>query len=53
MIRSALVFGGSGQIGVPVVARLLENAWQVHAVSRRPHANGERLSWVRGDLEHV
>ena len=52
-MRSALVFGGSGQIGVPVIERLLANGWQVVAVSRTPQADRERLTWLRGDLQQV
>ena len=52
-MRSALVFGGSGQIGVPVIERLLANGWQVVAVSRTPQVDRERLSWLRGDLQQA
>ena len=52
-MRSALVFGGSGQIGVPVVERLLADGWQVIAVSRAQQADRERLAWLRGDLQQV
>ena len=50
-MRSALVFGGSGQIGVPVTERLLANGWQVVAVSRTAQADRERLTWLRGELD--
>jgi nucleoside-diphosphate-sugar epimerase len=52
-MRSALVFGGSGQIGAPVIERLLAEGWQVVAVSRTAQAGRERLSWLRGDLQQV
>lgn len=52
-MRSALVFGGSGQIGVPVTERLLANGWQVLAVSRTAQADRERLTWLRGDLQQA
>lgn len=52
-MRSALVFGGSGQIGVPVIERLLADGWRVVAVSRTAHADRERLSWLRGDLREA
>lgn len=52
-MRSALVFGGSGQIGAPVIERLLANGWQVVAVSRTPQADRERLTWLRGDLQQA
>ena len=52
-MRNALVFGGSGQIGVPVIERLLASGWQVVAVSRTPQADRERLSWLRGDLQQA
>jgi len=52
-MRNALVFGGSGQIGVPVIERLLADGWQVVAVSRTPQADRERLTWLRGDLQRA
>jgi len=45
----ALVFGGSGQIGRPLLALLVQAGWEVHALSRQPQpADGVR--WLRGDL---
>ncbi|MGH8026326.1 MAG: NAD-dependent epimerase/dehydratase family protein [Pseudoxanthomonas sp.] len=52
-MRNALVFGGSGQIGVPVIERLLANGWRVTAVSRAPQAERSELKWLRGDLQRV
>ena len=52
-MRSALVFGGSGQIGAPVIERLLANDWRVTAVSRAAQAGHEKLEWLRGDLQGV
>ncbi|HET6782575.1 MAG TPA: NAD-dependent epimerase/dehydratase family protein [Pseudoxanthomonas sp.] len=52
-MRDALVFGGSGQIGVPVIERLLVNGWRVTAVSRAPQADRAELKWLRGDLQRV
>ena len=52
-MRNALVFGGSGQIGVPVIERLLANDWRVTAVSRAPQTEHGQLRWLRGDLQRV
>ena len=52
-MRHALVFGGTGQIGTPVLQQLLANGWQVSAVSRDSQPDGERLTWLRGELQHV
>ena len=52
-MRRALVFGGSGQIGVPVIERLLANGWQIFAVSRTAQTDRERLTWLRGDLQQA
>lgn len=52
-MRQALVFGGTGQIGTPVLQQLLANGWQLSAVSRDLQPDGERLTWLRGDLKHV
>ena len=48
--RTALVFGGSGQIGAPLIERLNAAGWQVLAVSRAPRADAPGLRWLRGDL---
>jgi nucleoside-diphosphate-sugar epimerase len=47
----ALVFGGSGQIGQPLLAGLLARGWRVHALSRTPQPARDGLTWVRGALE--
>ena len=49
-MRNALVFGGSGQIGLPLLARLLQAGWQVHAVSRSSHESQPRLHWLSGEF---
>lgn len=50
-MREALVFGGSGQIGRPLIARLRDRGWHVVALSReiRPEAPG--LRWLRGGFD--
>lgn len=52
-MRSALVFGGSGQIGAPVIERLLDNNWRVIAVSRASQNDHGELKWLRGDLQRL
>lgn len=49
-MKHALVFGGSGQIGRPLLARLLRDGWRVTALSRQPRHERPGLSWLRGDL---
>ena len=48
----ALVFGGSGQLGAPLLARLRGGGWQVMAVSRAARDDAPGLRWLRGDLAH-
>lgn len=48
--RRALVFGGSGQIGEPLLAQLLAAGWEVTAVSRQAHVDTLGLHWVQADL---
>lgn len=52
-MRSALVFGGSGQVGRPLLARLRRRGWQVVAVSRHAQSAMPGVRWLRGDLEAV
>lgn len=51
--RVALVFGASGQIGMPLLRRLADTGWQVLAVSRgrRPPQPGVR--WLRGEFARM
>lgn len=49
-MKHALVFGGSGQIGWPLLARLLRDGWRITALSRQPQHERPGLSWLRGDL---
>lgn len=48
--QHALVFGGSGQIGQPLLQRLLAGGWRVSAVSRHAQRARPGLEWLRGDL---
>lgn len=50
-MRAALLFGGSGQIGRPLLARLLQSGWTVTALSRQAHVDAPQLHWLRGDLQ--
>ena len=52
-MREALVFGASGQIGAPLLARLQGAGWRVFAVSRDAHVDAHGVRWLRGDLAHV
>lgn len=49
-MRSALVFGGSGQIGAALLARMPGAGWNAIAVSRDPQASAPGVRWLRGDL---
>lgn len=48
-----MLFGGTGQIGRPLIAGLLRDGWHVLAVSRRPQPPQDGLTWLRGDLDGV
>src|SRR5690606_13063343 len=55
-MRDALVFGGSGQIGSAVLARLQASGWRVAAVSRNARAGDNNaadgaIRWLRGELD--
>jgi len=50
-LRHALVFGGTGQIGRPLLGLLRRDGWRISALSRRPHADEPSLTWLRGDLD--
>lgn len=50
-MREALVFGGSGQIGHPLLVCLHRRGWRVQAVSRRSQPALPGVQWLRGDLD--
>ncbi len=52
-MRRALVFGGSGQIGMPLLERLHAAGWTIDAVSRNPPAERPGVCWLRGDLSRA
>lgn len=49
----ALLFGGTGQIGRPLIAALAGQGWHVCAVSRRAQPVEAQVRWLRGDLDGV
>lgn len=50
-MREALVFGGTGQIGRPVIERLRLAGWRVTAISRRAQVDAGEIRWHRGDFD--
>lgn len=52
-MKTALVFGASGQVGAPVLQRLGLAGWRVLAVSRQLHVDMPGVQWLRGDLDGV
>lgn len=49
----AIVFGGSGQIGVALLERLLESGWEVIAMSRYEQPARAGVTWHRGDFSRL
>ncbi|MBJ6978855.1 MULTISPECIES: NAD-dependent epimerase/dehydratase family protein [unclassified Luteimonas] len=47
----ALLFGGSGQVGAAVLARLLHAGWEVDALSRSDQVPAPGLRWLRGGFD--
>ena len=52
-MRTALVFGASGQIGEALLARLDAHDWQVFAVSRTPRPPSPNVQWLRGEFAGI
>lgn len=54
--RSALIFGGTGAIGAPLLARLLVQDWSVLAISRHPpgaQSAAAGLQWKQGEFAQM
>jgi len=49
-MKSALVFGASGQIGGPLLDRLSDAGWRVFAVSRQSRSDSPGLHWLQGEF---
>ena len=52
-MKTALVFGASGQIGTPLLDRLRRDGWNIVAVSRAKRADAAGVAWKRGDFAHM
>ena len=52
-MRTALVFGGSGQIGGAWLAPLDPSQWQVFAVSRTPRPPSSNVRWLQGEFAGI
>ena len=52
-MRTALVFGASGQIGEALLARLSASGWQVFAVSRTPRGSSSDVHWLTGEFAGI
>jgi nucleoside-diphosphate-sugar epimerase len=52
-MRSALLFGASGQIGEALLARMQSSQWQVFAVSRAPRPDASNVRWLRGEFAAI
>ena len=50
-MRHALVFGGSGQIGEPLIDRLRRDGWRITALSRTPQRDEPGLTWLQGGFD--
>ncbi|WP_240318554.1 nucleoside-diphosphate sugar epimerase [Lysobacter sp. TY2-98] len=50
-MRHALVFGGTGQIGEPLIDRLRNGGWRVTALSRNPQRDEPGVTWLQGAFD--
>ena len=52
-MKTALVFGASGQVGLPLLDRLGDAGWRVHAVSRQARSDTPGRHWLEGDFARM
>lgn len=52
-MKHALVFGASGQIGMPLLALLQRGGWRITALSRDERSDEPGLHWLRGDFAQL
>lgn len=52
-MKTALVFGASGQIGAPLLHVLNERGWRVLALSRDAHSDAPGRQWLQGEFTRM
>jgi len=52
-VKTAIVFGASGQVGLPLLDRLGDAGWRVHAVSRQARSDTPGRHWLEGDFARM
>lgn len=52
-MKTALVFGASGQVGLPLLDRLGDAGWRIYAVSRQARSDTPGRHWLQGDFAHM
>ncbi|MBN8262780.1 MAG: nucleoside-diphosphate sugar epimerase, partial [Xanthomonadales bacterium] len=52
-MKTALVFGASGQIGAPLLERLGDAGWRLLAVSREARSDAPGRHWLQGDFARM
>jgi nucleoside-diphosphate-sugar epimerase len=52
-MKTALVFGASGQIGAPLLHRLNERGWRVLALSREMRPDTPGRHWLQGEFARM
>ena len=52
-MKTALVVGASGQVGLPLLDRLGDAGWRVHALSRQARSDTPGRHWLQGDFAHM
>ena len=52
-MKTAIVFGASGQVGLPLLDRLGDAGWRVHAVSRQARSDTPGRHWLEGDFARM
>ena len=52
-MKTALVFGASGQVGLPLLDRVGDAGWRVRAVSRQARSDTPGRHWLEGDFARM
>ena len=52
-MKTALVFGASGQVGLPLLDRLGDAGWRTYAVSRQARSDTPGRHWLQGDFARM
>ena len=51
--KIAAITGGTGFVGKHLITALIDQGYQINALTRRPQPETENINWIEGDLDNI